>query len=86
MSYDYSTEKSYTLTDEGQRRCFEILRTATKALAIAGCVRAQELMGGHSGDSFRIMACIDRLVEAGELREVPTEGAWQHRVFVAGHD
>jgi hypothetical protein len=39
-----------------------------------------------TGDSWAMLACIDRLVELGELREVPNtySGAGQHRIFIAG--
>lgn len=83
--YNYDTEKPYTLTDEGQRKCFTVRNVADHALKIAGAVRADVLMtAAGSGDSFKLMACVDRLVEIGELREIPTHGAWQHRVFVSG--
>jgi hypothetical protein len=36
------------------------------------------------GDSWQRIACVDRLVELGEIREItnPNEVAGQHRIFV----
>lgn len=83
--YQYSDYKSYVLTDEGQRKLLAVRDFAFKALAISGAVRAQELLNAAgSGDSWSNMACIDCLVELSDIREIPTDGAWQHRVFVSG--
>jgi hypothetical protein len=45
----------------------------------------QEIMNGSGGgDTWDMLACMDRLVELGEIREVTMNGdvAGQHRVFV----
>lgn len=85
MSYDYAMEKQWVLTDEGQRAFLSVRDFAAKALTLAGAVRAHELMNAARGcsDSWKMMACVDRLVELKELREIPTDGAWQWRVFVS---
>ena len=86
MSYSYETERPYVLTDEGSRKVMTVRNVADQALKIAGAVRADILMNAASaGDSWKSMAYVDRLVEIGELREIPTDGAWQHRIFVGGH-
>jgi hypothetical protein len=86
MSYDYNSEKQFVFTDAGQRCFLSVRDFAKKTLAVAGAVRADKLMGAASGagNSWKMMACVDRLVELGELREVGDEGkgAWQCRVFV----
>jgi len=42
------------------------------------------LMGGVAGDSWTMLACIDRLVELGELWEVVSQPvAGQHRIFTS---
>jgi hypothetical protein len=54
-----------------------------------GAVRAAEAMKAWKGggDSWSMMACVDRLVELGELREVTAPPCpWQHRVFVSGRE
>lgn len=35
-----------------------------------------------SGDSWFLMACVDRLVELGEIREITKHAPGQCRVFV----
>lgn len=41
------------------------------------------IISGSSGDSWLLLACVDRLVELGELREIPqTHTAGQDRIFV----
>lgn len=86
MSYNYQTERKFVFTDEGQRAFLKIRDFCQHQLKEAGAVQAGKAMSaGGSGDSWSIMACVDRLVELGELREVtdPTKCAWQHRVFVS---
>jgi len=83
MSYNYKDEKTAVFTDAGQRMFLRVRDFAAKALALAGAVRCQELMGAAGGgDSWTMLACVDRLVELGELREIRQECAGQHRVFV----
>ncbi len=84
MTYDYKEERPYVLTDEGQRRLIQTLDFAKRQLAIGGAVRADKLMI-HSGDLWKTMALVDRLVEIGELVEV-SGGIWKHRVFVGKYE
>ncbi len=86
MSYDYQAQKPQVLTDDGQRQFLRVRDFAQRALKMAGAVRCQELIGAAgSGDSWTMLACVDRLVELGELRELtpPNSCVGQHRVFVA---
>jgi hypothetical protein len=40
-------------------------------------------MAGESGCSWQMQACIDRMIELGELTEVSPPGCWgQYRVFI----
>lgn len=41
----------------------------------------QRTLAGETGSIWFHMACVDRLVEIGDLREVPTNGWAQHRIF-----
>lgn len=82
MPYDYAAERPNLFTEDGQVMFLRI-RDATHALLkSAGAARSQEMMVG-AGDSWTMLACVDRLVELGEIREVtgPTVPG-QHRVFV----
>ncbi len=85
--YKYETEKPFVLTDEGQRAFLKIRDHVHACLKTAGAVHMGEAMsppgGSGAGDSWAQMACVDRLVELGEIREINYgECAGQHRIFV----
>jgi hypothetical protein len=85
--YSYQTEKSKLFTEEGQV-LFMAIRDNTKyLLSKSGAVRMSEAISGNSGDSWTKLACIDRMVELGELLEItmPNSCAGQRRVFVSGN-
>lgn len=83
MSYDYATERPALFTESGQVMFLQIRDNAARLIAAAGAVRVQELIRDVGGDSWMMLACVDRLVELGELREVTSPGcAGQDRVLV----
>lgn len=84
MPYTYQEEKPKLLTDDGQRLFLRFRDRAQELLKISGAARAHEMMSGFSGDSWILLACIDRLVELGELRHVDTVApvATQYRIYV----
>lgn len=84
MSYDYSVQKLGIFTDEGQREFIKVRDRAHKLLAEAGAFMMFSALKDISGDSWQMMAYVDRLVELGEIREItPANVAGQHRVFVS---
>lgn len=87
MSYVYNDHRLYVLTDEGQRQFLRIRDHCHWLLRQAGAARMQEITKGQTGDSWEIMACVDRMVELGELRELDLPHvAGQHRIFVSALD
>lgn len=80
--YEYEKEKPRLFTDEGQRALLQIRDKAFELTAKAGAVRSDNLL--LAGDTWQSLACIDRLVELGDLREITEPGkvAGQDRVFV----
>ena len=81
--YEYQTERSKLFTAEGQRLFLKIRDQVFILLEHAGAVRMQEAIAGES--SWEALACVDRLVELGRLREITERGVpGQYRVFVAG--
>ena len=83
MSYNYLTERPVIFTEEGQRMFLNIRDNAKRLLKEAGAARMQEIIKGNTGISWHMLACVDRLVEIGELRELTNNiVAGQHRVFV----
>jgi len=84
MSYEYQKEREWIFTDHGQRMFLDVRDRVHHLLKQSGAVRMQEAISGVSGDSWRQLACVDRMVELGELIELPQPScAGQHRVFIA---
>lgn len=86
--YTYDTQKQELFSDRGQRLFIGIRDRVRGLLKETGAIRMGEAMRLPSGvgaaDSWTMMACVDRMVELGELLEVtPSDCAGQHRVFVA---
>lgn len=86
MPYNYQTEKPFLFTDEGSRKFLAVRDHVQALLKQAGAVRMAEAMRGFpgGGTNWQMLACVDRLVEIGELLEVPriNYGAGQDRIFV----
>lgn len=80
--YNYEDKKESLFTDEGQRVFLKVRDTVNKHLQQSGAVRLQEAISTTSGDSWRRIACLDRMVELGEVREVTSlNTASQYRIF-----
>lgn len=84
MGYDYAIERKHVFTEEGSKMLLQIRDTAKDLIAKAGVARCDKMMAKCTGDSWRMLACIDWLVETGDIIEIPnpTSGAAQHRVFI----
>jgi hypothetical protein len=85
--YNYETEKQKLFTDEGQRMVLAIRDHVRDCLELAGAVSMGAAINvpGVCGESWMMMACVDRLVELDYLREIPQrEVAGQYRIFVQG--
>lgn len=82
--YDYKTERARIFTEEGQRMFLAIRDRTHKLIDSAGAVSMGSAIIGQVGDSWAMLACVDRLVELGEIREITPPGvAGQDRVFVS---
>ena len=83
-SYDYESEKEELFSDAGQRRFLRIRDNAQALLKKAGAFRMLEGIAADCGSSWALMACVDRMVELGEIREITgADTAGQDRVFVS---
>lgn len=83
MTYAYETEKVALFTEKGQRQFLRVRDHVHAILAKGGAITMGRAVACESGDSWTIMACVDRLVELGEIREIPQDRcAGQDRVFV----
>ena len=86
MSYDYKTERAKLFTDDGQRTFLKIRDHCRELLKTAGAFRLDAAISVASGDSWTMLACVDRLVELGEIVECkhPNDRAAQNRIFTDG--
>ena len=84
--YHYEEQKHSLFTDKGQRLFIAVRDSIKQKIKISGAItmmKAMELPEGIGAISgWELMACVDRMVELGELRELPTTGPAQNRVFV----
>lgn len=86
MAYDYATEKPGIFTEDGLALYTKIRDQVKALLDEAGAVRMQEAIHGMSGSSWLMLACVDHMVEVGELAEITPPEKYtpgQYRVFVA---
>jgi hypothetical protein len=81
MSYNYQTQRKELFTEDGQVMFIKIRDKANALLSVAGSFRMDAVMN-ISGDTWTMLACVDRMIELGELREITNNDvAGQHRVF-----
>ena len=80
--YSYKHEKKRLFTEEGQEMFIKIRDKAKALLKVAGCFRMDSVMVA-TGDTWMMLACVDRMVELGEIREVTKcmDVAGQDRIF-----
>lgn len=81
--YDYQQEKPNVFKEQNQAAFLTVRDNAAKLFDIAGAARFDKLCEGISGDSFLMIAFVDRLVELHEIDCVSPEGtATQYRVYI----
>ncbi len=68
--YSYETERPKVFLEENQKMFLGIRGKTKELISIAGAARCDKIIAGQSGDSWTMLACIDRLVEMGEIEEV----------------
>lgn len=83
MPYVYEELKKDLFTEQGQVAFIKIRDHVKLMLDKAGAITMGKAMVA-GGDSWLQLACVDRLVEIGEIREITkrNEVATQHRVFI----
>lgn len=85
MPYRYEDLKPTIFTEDGQIRFLKIRDQVQKKLKVSGAVNMESAITGIGGDTWQQLACVDRLVEIGELREIKqSDVAGQYRIFVEG--
>ena len=82
MSYSYEEQRAWIFTDEGQRAFTKARDAFLAATSKTGAARAGLIFETCTGDSWRTMALLDRMIELGDLAWVEDgkARAWQHRI------
>jgi hypothetical protein len=83
MSYNYQTQKPNIFTEDGVKMLTKIRDEAKRLIKISSVVQSDKLIKATSGDTWTMMACMDYLIECGDLLEIPNtlSKAGQHRIF-----
>ena len=80
MSYDYSVERNAIFTESGQKDFLKLRDNADRLLEKAGAFKSDNVL---TGDCWFALACLDRLVELGEIVELTQESVrGQDRVYI----
>lgn len=84
MSYEYSKERPFLFTEDGQVMFLHIRDNVKRLLDDAGAFQAEKSWKGVTGSCWSMLACLDRLVELGEIKEISMPDAWgQDRTFIS---
>jgi hypothetical protein len=85
MTYDYATERPRVFTENGQKMFLQIRDRAKRLTAESGAATLGRIIHGVSGDTWQMIACVDRLIELGELREIKYGDyvSGQNRLFIS---
>ncbi len=81
--YNYQQQRPLLFTEEGQLMFIKIRDKVKALITVAGCFRMDSVLSMALGDIWMMIACVDRMVELGELKEVTEseDTAGQHRIF-----
>lgn len=79
MSYNYQIERQGLFTEQGQIRFIGIRDRVNQLIKNSGAFRLREAKIG----SWEEIACVDRMVELGELVELERNRWGQYRVFTS---
>ena len=80
--YNYQDWRHEAFAEENQVVFLRIRDNVQRLLKIAGAFKHTSVYVGVTSDNYTMAACIDRLVELGEIVEVTGDVAWSDRVFV----
>ena len=81
MNYSYEKEREGLFTESGQRFFLEIRDQVRRKINESGALRFDKI--SFTGDTWKAMACLDRMVELGEIVKLRAEGTcWgQYQVY-----
>ena len=81
--YDYKKERPGIFTEPGVETLIKLRENARALTEQAGAAQMGAIIRGVCGDTWLMLACVDYMVEKGELKEIqfgPCTG--QNRIFV----
>lgn len=82
--YDYKNNRNFVFTEEGQAVFLKIRDNINTLIGMSGAIRMCEAISVACGEVWHLMACVDRLIELGEIKEVTSKEITrrQDRIFV----
>lgn len=83
--YNYQTERKFVFTEEGQIQFLRIRDRINGLLKTAGAFQMGNAIAGETGITWEMMACVDRLVEIGEIQELRHDFPGQYRTFIKAY-
>jgi hypothetical protein len=72
--YSYETQKNELFTESGSVMFTKIRDKVKSMIEENGCFMLSKAISGIGGDSFTMLACIDRLVELSEIKRASEKG------------
>lgn len=81
MSYNYELIKPQLFTEQGVKMLMSMKDQVNRLLFTAGAFTTEKVTRTVTGDSWLQLACLDYLVESGEINLVSTKGTSQHWVY-----
>ena len=84
MAYSYDAERADVFSENGQVQFLSIRDRIKKHIEMSGCVSLGKAIADESGDTFQMLACVDRLVEIGEIVRIenPRDRSTQGQIIV----
>jgi hypothetical protein len=80
--YNYKEQRPFVFTEEGQEMFLKIRDKVHNTIKTAGAIRMDSAIAGNTGNTWKMLACVDRLVELKEIIEVTgSDIAGQYRIF-----
>lgn len=81
MSYRYQELRAQLFTDDGQRLLLKVRDRVHALLEESGACDTEHAIAGIGGDSWLLLACLDRLSELGELECIFAPSPAQRHVW-----
>jgi hypothetical protein len=81
MPYSYQELRPRIFTEEGQVRFTAVRDRARDLLTAHGQATLEQLINGFAGTNWDQIACVDRMVELGELRLVSRGETSSHDLY-----